>query len=111
VFLTGRSSDTIVRGGLKVEPIDVERALREFPGIVDAACVGAPHLRMGHVPVAAIVVDDPVDPAALRRHLRSRLEAPALPAAVVTVSSLPRTPRGKLDRTAVLAAVQAGART
>lgn len=111
LFLTGRSSDTIVRGGLKVEPIDVERALREFPGIVDAACVGAPHVRMGHVPVAAIVVDDPVDPAALRRHLRRRLEAPALPAAVVTVSSLPRTPRGKLDRTAVLAAVQAEART
>ncbi|MGB6179798.1 MAG: AMP-binding protein [Rhodococcus sp. (in: high G+C Gram-positive bacteria)] len=102
LFLTGRSSDTIVRGGLKVEPLDVEEACRGFPGVLDAACVGEPHPRMGHVPVVAIVADGPVDHSALRRYLRVHLQPPALPTRVVAVAALPRTPRGKLDRGAVL---------
>ncbi|MDQ1202415.1 class I adenylate-forming enzyme family protein [Rhodococcus sp. SORGH_AS_0303] len=111
LFLAGRSSDTIVRGGLKVEPLDVETALRGFPGVLDAACMGEPDPRMGHVPVAAITVSEPVDRTALRRHLRAHLEAPAMPTRVVTVTALPRTARGKLDRPAVLAMIATGPRS
>ncbi|WP_308125370.1 AMP-binding protein [Rhodococcoides corynebacterioides] len=105
LFLSGRVSDTISRGALKVEPADVERALLSYPGVVEAACVGAPHPRMGAVPVAAIVTDGPVDRAALRRHLRTSLDVPSRPTRVVVTDALPRTPRGKLDRSAVPALI------
>ncbi len=98
-------SDTISRGALKVEPADVERALLSHPGVVEAACVGAPHPRMGAVPVAAVVADGPVDRAALWRHLRESLDVPSRPTRVVVTDALPRTPRGKLDRPAVLALI------
>lgn len=105
LFLSGRVSDTISRGALKVEPADVERALLSHPGVVEAACVGAPHPRMGAVPVAAVVADGPVDRAALWRHLRESLDVPSRPTRVVVTDALPRTPRGKLDRPAVLALI------
>lgn len=102
LFLAGRRSETIVRGGLNVEPTDVERALLEFPGIDDAACAGAPDPRMGHVPVAAVVASAPPDWSALRRHLRARLDVAAVPTHISIVDRLPRTARGKLDRPAVV---------
>lgn len=105
LFLTGRVSDTISRGALKVEPAEVERALLAVPGVREAACVGAPHPRMGAVPVAAIVTDAPVDRTTLWRHLRAALDVPSRPTRVVVTDALPRTPRGKLDRPAVLALI------
>ncbi len=110
--LLGRSSETIVRAGLNVELAPIEVALLSIPGILDAGVVGLPDERAGEVPAAGVVVAQGYSPSMMqvRRKLRSMLPGPGLPVVLAVVDSLPRTPRGKLDRQA-LAATLATVRT
>lgn len=106
--LFGRASEMLIRAGLNVEPAAVEAALTAIPGIAEAACIGVPDPRMGEAPAAAIVVDDDAPSAEeIWRHLRVTLPSPSMPVQVLTLASLPRTPRGKLDRQALAEAFAA----
>ena len=62
VWIEGRVSDMVNRGGLKVFPAEVEEVLRLSPGVADAAVVGVPDDRLGEVPWA-FVVGTPTPPA------------------------------------------------
>ncbi|MET0902375.1 MAG: class I adenylate-forming enzyme family protein, partial [Acidimicrobiales bacterium] len=52
VWIEGRLSDVINRGGLKVFPAEVEEVLRLAPDVIDVAVVGVPDDRLGEVPWA-----------------------------------------------------------
>ena len=103
LILLGRASDTLIRGGLNVEPAAVASALTDLPGITDAACIGLPDARMGQVPVAAVVGDSAPSLAEIRAHLRRVLPAPSIPVRILHLACLPRTARGKLDQRALAA--------
>ncbi|MEU1980371.1 AMP-binding protein [Nocardia sp. NPDC019395] len=104
--LFGRAGEMLIRGGLNVEPAAVEAALTAIPGVVEAACVGVADERWGQVPVAVVVVGVRApDIEEIRRRLRATLPGPSMPARIQVLASLPRTPRGKLDRPALLAAI------
>lgn len=108
LHLHGRASETLIRGGLNVEPAEVEAALTAIPGILDAACVALPDPRMGEVPAAAVVAGPGAPaPAALRALLRAALPAPSMPVRILRLPALPRTPRGKVDRAALRALLAA----
>ncbi len=79
VWLEGRASDVVNRGGNKVFPEAVEDVLRLHPGVRDVAVVGRPDDRLGEVPVAYVVVDEPVDAAVLGDWCRERLVAYKVP--------------------------------
>lgn len=55
VWIEGRMSDMINRGGLKVFPGEVEEVIRLVPGVADVAVVGVPDERLGEVPCAFVV--------------------------------------------------------
>jgi len=113
VWIEGRVSDMVNRGGLKVHPVEVEEVLRLSPAVADAAVVGVPDDRLGEVPVAFVVpavraggpapaggtgpaaqVDDAELEALCRRHL-----APyKVPVRFRAVDALPRNEAGKLLR-------------
>src|SRR5205814_8557944 len=57
VWIDGRVSSMINRGGLKVFPDEVEEHLRELPGVRDVAVAGVPDERLGEVPWAYLVVE------------------------------------------------------
>lgn len=100
--LLGRESEMLIRAGLKVEPAAVEAALTSLPGIAEAACIGVPDARMGEAPAVAIVVSDQgLHSDTIWRHLRTTLPSPSMPVRILRVDQLPRTPRGKLDRSAL----------
>ncbi|MFY2788917.1 AMP-binding protein [Rhodococcus sp. MALMAid1271] len=103
LILHGRGSETIVRAGLNVELVPIEAALLAIPGVLEAGVVGLPHERAGEEPAAGVVVaqTDPISVAQIRRHLRTVLPGPSMPVVIAVVASLPRTPRGKLDRQAL----------
>jgi long-chain acyl-CoA synthetase len=106
MFHRGRADGAIVRGGFKMLPEGIERALLQHPMIAAAAVVALPHERLGQVPAAAIeVAQGGVAPteAEIEEHLRARLTAPQIPVAYRIVSTLPRTPILKLDLRAVRA--------
>ncbi len=106
-----RRADLIVRGGENIAPAEVEAALLAQPAIADAAVVARRDEAFGQVPVAAIVlradVPDPGDEAILRA-CRSSLAGFKVPAAIVRLDALPRTPGGKLRREAVRALLDDG---
>jgi acyl-CoA synthetase (AMP-forming)/AMP-acid ligase II len=105
LWIVGRSDQTILRGGYKVQPEVVRAALERDAAVVEAAVVGVPDARLGAVPVAAIErrpgheVDEEALLAEAGRHL-ARYEVPV---AVTVVDALPRTASGKADLAAVRA--------
>jgi len=100
VWIDGRVSAMVNRGGLKVFPDEVEEHLRAYPGVADAAVAGVPDERLGEVPWAFLVVapDAHVDGRALREWCRARMAAYKVPAGVTVVATLPRNEIGKLLR-------------
>ena len=67
VWIEGRVSDMVNRGGLKVFPAEVEEVLRLAPGVADVAVVGVPDDRLGEVPWAFVVPADAAAPLDARR--------------------------------------------
>jgi long-chain acyl-CoA synthetase len=108
VFVVGRLSDMIIRGGSNVSPAEVERALRAQPSIRDAAAVGVPDSLHGQAVTAAVVLADGahLDVSALRRSLANELATYKIPTRFVETDQLPvNATTGKVDRRAVAALV------
>ncbi len=100
VTLLDRVKDLVDRGGHKVYSAELERVLREYDGVLDAAVVGVLD-RLGEELVAVFVVLDPArrpEPAQLRRHVAGQLADYAVPRWVHEVDALPRGATGKTDK-------------
>jgi O-succinylbenzoic acid--CoA ligase len=99
LWVTGRRADRIVSGGVTIDAIEVEEALRSHPSVIDACVVGLPDEEWGER-VAAWV--EPVvgefDPEELDRHVRTLLSAAKVPRTWHVAGGLPRNPNGKTDR-------------
>lgn len=100
LYFVGRRDDIIKSRGQKVPPKEVEDALHAYPGVRDAAVVGAPDPLLGEA-VHAHVTPRPgadLDPVAIRRHCASLLESHMVPQRVIVHDELPRIGSGKIDR-------------
>ncbi|MFJ5885575.1 amino acid adenylation domain-containing protein [Kitasatospora cineracea] len=115
VAYVGRADQQVKLRGHRIEPGEVEAALRAHPA-VRAACVVVREDRPGDRALVAYAVPAAgggADPAALAGHLGRRLPAYLVPSAVVVLEALPMTANGKLDRAALpapAAAAPAGGR-
>jgi acyl-coenzyme A synthetase/AMP-(fatty) acid ligase len=107
LWIVGRADQTILRGGFKVQPEVVRSALEQNPDVRGAAVFGLDDERLGQVPVAVVELraDSRVDGDDLLAHLRPLLAAYELPARIVVVDELPRTPSGKVELVAARALV------
>ncbi len=104
LYLRGRADGAIMRGGFKVLPETIERALLLHPDISAAGVVGVKDRRLGQVPGAAIQVKpgrEAPGPDALEAHLRTHLLATHIPVHWRYVEALPKTVSFKVDRSAV----------
>jgi long-chain acyl-CoA synthetase len=100
LYIDGRADDVILRGGFKVAPDTVVRALRSHTAVLDAAVAGLPDERLGQIPVAAVELrpEATVAPEDLRTHCRATLTPYEVPAEVYIVDELPRGAALKVDR-------------
>jgi long-chain acyl-CoA synthetase len=98
VWIEGRVSDMVNRGGLKVYPAEVEEVLRLDARVADAAVVGVPDDRLGEVPWAFVVTSDgsPPDDAALADLCRDHLAPYKVPVRFEGIDALPRNEVGKV---------------
>jgi fatty-acyl-CoA synthase len=98
LYVEDRKKDMIVSGGENIATPEVERVLYEHPDVVEAAVVGMPHERWGETPKAFVVrrPGSAVDAAGLTAHCRERLAKFKVPAEIVFLDELPRTPSGKV---------------
>ncbi len=103
LWILGRADQAIIRGGFKVLPDDVRAALESHPAVLGAAVVGRPDERLGDTPVAMVELRDTgsASGADLTEYLRGRLAPYEIPSEIAVVESIPRTPSGKADLTAV----------
>jgi long-chain acyl-CoA synthetase len=101
LFLTDRSADLIISGGVNVYPAEVEAELLAHPDVGDAAVIGVPDPDWGEMVVAVVEPRAGVTPsdelaAALVAHCRATLANFKCPRRVDFTDRLPRTDSGKL---------------
>lgn len=103
LHVADRRSDLINRGGAKVSPIEIERALREHPDVADCIVVARPDVRLGEAVAAAVELrrGRAVAPETLRAHCRTLVAGYKVPEEIRILERLPRNPMGKVVRAAV----------
>ena len=99
LYLDGRRDDLIISGGVNVYPAEVEEALSHAPGVVEVAVFGMADERWGQRVCAAVIGDTTAEQ--VRRHAAGSLAGHKRPKDVFIVADLPRTPTGKVRRTAI----------
>jgi len=106
LWIKGRADNAIIRGGFKIAPAEVAEVLERHPAVHEASVVGIADERLGALPVAAVELEagaPPVDGEELRRFARQHLAKYQVPARVLIVDALPRTPSLKVSEPAVRA--------
>jgi long-chain acyl-CoA synthetase len=104
LFHRGRADGAIIRGGFKLLPETIERALLLHPSVSAAAVVGLADTRLGQVPAAAIQLKPGfAQPtlADLEAHLRTQVLATHVPVRWRFVKELPLNRSMKTDRSAL----------
>lgn len=97
ICIVDRAKDMINRGGENVASIEVEDALSDAPGVVEAAVVGVPDDVMGEKVGVVLVADPDLDLAAVLAHVAQRVADYKVPQYVrVSESPLPRNAAGKI---------------
>lgn len=100
LFLTGRSKELINRGGEKISPLEVERALLQLPDVAEAVAYPAPHPTLGEDVHAAVVLagGTAAEPQALRASLFGAIADFKIPACIHVLEKLPTAVNGKVQR-------------
>jgi long-chain acyl-CoA synthetase len=101
LYLTDRSANLIISGGVNIYPAEVDAVLLEHPAVGDAAVIGVPDEEWGEAVLAVIEVRAGVEPTsdladALLQHCRDRLAHYKCPREVEFVDALPREDNGKI---------------
>ncbi len=113
LFLTGRSAETIISGGVNIYPQETDDVLLKHPSVADVCTVGVPSEEWGEE-VKSIVqlkagVEASDDVAAdLIQFARDHLPAFKAPRSIDFIEDLPRLPSGKIQRRLVRAPYWAG---
>ena len=98
----GRADQQVKVRGFRVEPGEVEAALRAIPTVADAVVAPRPGPGGGDRLVAWVVADEHEwDEEELAAELRRTLPHYLVPAAFVRIDSVPLTANGKVDRQAL----------
>ena len=104
LWIRGRHDGAIIRGGFKILPDDVIRAMELHPAIREAAVTGVADARLGQVPVAAYVAKrgcvSPSDED-LKAFLKERLMPYQVPVRILQLDDFPRTPSMKVSQPAL----------
>jgi fatty-acyl-CoA synthase len=97
-----RLKDIIISGGLNISAAEVERAVAEFPGVLEVAVIGAPDDKFGETPLAVVHAKAALDIPALIDHCNRHLANFKVPRYVeIEADPLPRLATGKLAKPAL----------
>lgn len=113
LYLKDRLKDMVITGGFNVYPVDVENALGQHPAVHECAVFGLPDDKWGETVQAAVQLrpGEQATEAELIAFVRERLGPVQTPKHVHFHESLPRSPVGKVLKSAVRDAALAGIAT
>ena len=101
LYIMGRAKDMIISGGENIYPAEIERVLKEHPGVKEAAVVGVPDPEWSESVLAVVVPEEGEKPAKadLVEFVRGRLAGFKKPRFVEFVDALPvTTATGKVQK-------------
>ncbi|HVM54803.1 MAG TPA: AMP-binding protein [Acidimicrobiales bacterium] len=103
LFLTGRSAELIISGGVNIYPAEVDAVLLTHPAVGDAGTIGIPNDEWGEEVKAVIELKEGVEgtpelAAEILAFAKERLASFKCPRTIDFVAELPRHDNGKLYR-------------
>ncbi|MCP5180134.1 MAG: AMP-binding protein [Pseudomonadales bacterium] len=103
LFLTGRTAELIISGGVNIYPVEVDNELLKHPGVHDACTIGAPSEEWGEEVKSVVCLKpgytaSPLLAEELIEWTRQHLAAFKCPRSVDFVDSIPRSEAGKVQR-------------
>lgn len=98
LYITDRSKDMIISGGVNIYPAEIEAAIVEHPSVLDAAVIGVPDPEWGESVFAycELVPGRSLNEADLRAFCVDRLASYKRPRRIEFVTELPRNTVGKV---------------
>ena len=108
LFLTGRSAETIIAGGVNIYPQEIDNELIKHPAVEDSCTVGVPNEEWGEEVRAVIQLRPGIAPSQALKDDILAFAAGALakykiPRGLDFVEALPRSEAGKIQRNKVRA--------
>jgi acetyl-CoA synthetase len=103
VYFSSRDDDIIIMAGYRIGPFEVESVLATHPEVAESAVIAIPDTVRGEVLEAVVVLRSGSQPSealakALQVHVKQNFAAHAYPRRIHFVTSLPKTPSGKIQR-------------
>ena len=105
VFFTGRRSEMLKIGGIRVYPLEIEQVIAQHPEVRGVVVVRAEERLRGEVARAIVHTnpDSALDIRKVQAYCRDRMANYKVPRIVEFWSEIPKLPNGKIDKNAVIA--------
>lgn len=97
IEIVGRKKQLIKKGGVQVNPAEVERVLNQHPRVIQSAIVGVPHSVYGEDIVGFVQAEDDLNVDNLFAFLREQLAVYKVPSEIIRIKEMPII-QGKLDK-------------
>ncbi len=103
LFLTGRSAEIIISGGVNIYPQEVDNEIIKHPAVEDVCSIGVPNKEWGEEVKAVVMLRPGTEPSErLKEEIlvfaRGKLAGFKVPRTVDFVDDLPRSAAGKIQR-------------
>ena len=113
LFLTGRTAECIISGGVNIYPQEIDNELIKHPAVEDSCAIGVPNTEWGEEVKVVLMLKPGFTPtpaltAEIMSFAREHLAGFKVPRSVDYVEDLPRSPAGKIQRGKVRAPFWAG---
>jgi long-chain acyl-CoA synthetase len=113
LFLTGRTAECIISGGVNIYPQEIDNEIIKHPAVEDSCAIGVPNDEWGEEVKVVVTLHPGQQPsdtlgAEILAFAKTRLAGFKAPRSIAFAEELPRSPAGKIQRGKVRAPYWAG---
>ncbi len=105
LYFIGRKDEMLKTSGYRVSPTEIEDVIYNSGLVKEVAAIGIPHESLGQVIFAIISPEkkNEFDASMLMQHCKSHMANFMVPAKIIVIDILPKTPNGKIDKNKLIA--------
>lgn len=98
LYVEARRDDLIISGGENINPMEIQRAIMDIPGIKECFVLGLEDKTWGHIVAAAVIKCDRNKEIDIKGYLRENLAGYKIPKKIICVNYFPLTALGKIEK-------------